>query len=359
MSRASHTRSTLDPRSRFRLPMLAFASAVVFLLTGRVHAGPSPTQQCAAGKNRAAGAYAACRANAEAKLATTGNAAKLADALAVCAAKLGAAWGKLEAKAARAGATCLDGSGTTAAFATVIDAHSGRIATALAGDGLQACGNGTVEVPEQCDGPLADGVTCTTAGAGFGPLRCGSGCTFDTSACSATRFTDGGDGTVIDHQTGLQWEKKVSPGEGTLDPHDVDNLYSWGDLDGCPFRGCANGTAFSDFLLRLNDCYPNGGTFPLEEGGFAGHCDWRLPTLTELRGIIDVTASGCGLGSPCIDPIFGPTIPDAYWTAIISDVITPGSSDPTGAYDVYFYNGLFTTNVKTLELSVRAVRTLR
>jgi hypothetical protein len=35
---------------------------------------------------------------------------------------------------------------------------------------------------------------------------------------SGTRYVDNGDGTVTDHQTGLQWEQKVYPGGGATDP---------------------------------------------------------------------------------------------------------------------------------------------
>src|SRR5213594_2452598 len=58
-------------------------------------------------------------------------------------------------------------------------------------------------------------------------------------ACPANtpaRFTDKGDGTICDSQTGLMWEKKtgtvgaaVSCGvlPGCPDPHDVNNAYTW------------------------------------------------------------------------------------------------------------------------------------
>ena len=151
------------------------------------------------------------------------------------------------------------------------------------------------------------------------------------------------------------WPGRV---HGATDPHDVDNVYAWSAVAGCAFSGCANGSAFNDFLLRLNECAVNFVPDEIEADGFAGHCDWRLPSLDELRGIVDVGAPGCGTGAPCIDPIFGATMPDAYWTRSGREALV-GGTDPTGAWDVYFYNGLFTDNVKTSELYVRAVRTLR
>jgi hypothetical protein len=134
-----------------------------------------------------------------------------------------------------------------------------------------------------------------------------------TSTTTTTlRFVDNGDGTVTDNQTGLQWEQKVSPGGGATDPHDVDNLYNWSNPFGCP-AGCPDGAAFTDFLGRLNNCTSTDGT-AVTDAGFAGHCDWRLPTIQELQTIIDLGASGCGSGSPCIDPTFGPTAP-FYWSS--------------------------------------------
>jgi hypothetical protein len=130
------------------------------------------------------------------------------------------------------------------------------------------------------------------------------------------RFVDNGDGTVIDHQTGLQWEKKttaVGSGVNLADPHDVDNTYTWNTT----FGGTTpNGTAFTDFLGTLNACVSVNDLGPITNG-FAGHCDWRLPSNAELRTIL-LDSFPCAT-HPCIDPIFGPTVGTGivqyYWTA--------------------------------------------
>jgi len=55
----------------------------------------TPAQKCQAGKNKAAGKYAACRHGAEAKLATTGDGGAYSAALGKCTTKNAAAWQKL------------------------------------------------------------------------------------------------------------------------------------------------------------------------------------------------------------------------------------------------------------------------
>ncbi len=136
------------------------------------------------------------------------------------------------------------------------------------------------------------------------------------------RFVDNGDGTVTDNETGLMWEQKTGavgksgecPGAATCnDPHDVNNLYTWSE-----FQGRFDGGVAREFLAALNDT--------AEEGAdcFAGHCDWRLPTSNgfstsdavqpaELESIVD-----CSSGVPCIDPVFGATASNIYWSSSTS-----------------------------------------
>ena len=241
-------------------------------------AGPTPADQCQAGKNKAAGKYAACRANAEAKLATSGDAQKHFDTILKCGYKLTGAWQKLQNKAVAAGSAC----------PSVNDAFD-----------------------------IEDKVSATT----------------DTVAAlvGGARFEDNGDGTITDHKTGLQWEKKTSPGGGPIDPHDVDNTYAW------TFGGFSpNGTVFTDILAKLNGA--DGGTCLVNK------CDWRLPTLLELQLILPYPC-----GSPCIDPIFGPTAAGYYWSAT--------TDSPNAAFVVSFADGDAFSALKTSMYDVRAVRT--
>jgi len=169
-----------------------------------------------------------------------------------------------------------------------------------------------------------------------------------TPTATPPRFVENGDGTVTDNVTGLQWEKKtttVGSGQNYADPHDVDNLYTWSAGGGG--LTWPDGTAFTDFLIKLNSANSDIATLT---GCFAGHCDWRLPTIAELVTIIDHDATGCGSGNPCIEPIFGPTNPNIYW----SDTTLDGNQ--TWAWSVIFYNGYEWAYPKDFNNFCRAVR---
>ena len=283
------------PRLAGLTPAVIAASLVGALATLSVShalAGPTPEQKCQATKNMTAGKYAACRQSAEAKLAISNNVTKYTDALGKCATKFASAWQKAIDRATKKGVTCLDAPFTAGEFQPGIDAHAQAVAAVLAG----------------------------------------------------TRFQDNGDGTVTDHLTGLQWERKTgSVGmpahcldvEACPDMHHVNNVYTWTVNVTVP-----TGTAFTNFLGRLNGAYD--GTC------FAGHCDWRLPTLEDLQTIL-VEPHPCGT-SPCIDAIFGPTAAFYYWSS------TTYSLSPDIAWEVHFGGGLVYAYYKDRDYYVRAVR---
>ena len=157
-----------------------------------------------------------------------------------------------------------------------------------------------------------------------------------------------GDDTISDLNTGLMWEKQTgtpgNPSTGRVD--DVNNSYTWSTGDNLP-----DGTAFTSFLATLNDgASTDGGVSTPITGCFVNHCDWRLPSIVELQGIVDLSTSGCGSGGPCIDPTFGPTQPNFYWSATTFAELAGSAWGPD------FNVGLLYDDLETLSYYVRAVR---
>ena len=164
-------------------------------------------------------------------------------------------------------------------------------------------------------------------------------------------FRDNGDGTVTDDSTGLMWEKKTQPPNQYVDDvHNVTAVYSWSapGVTGTE----PDGTAFTMFLRLLN------------ENGFAGHSDWRLPTRQELLSIVDASRW------PRINEIFGPTnsawtpYPTCYYLTSETCTDIPGNHSAHYAWAVNFgsvasQRGFpeVQSGNKVGESSVRAVRT--
>ena len=158
----------------------------------------------------------------------------------------------------------------------------------------------------------------------------------------AFRYMDNGDETVTDHLTGLQWEKKNDNG---LSIHYALDTYEWTDLTDSNYTN-ADGHAFTTFLAALN-------TPPC----FAGHCDWRLPTVSELQTILRAEPYPCST-SPCIDSTFGPTMSTyPYWsaTSVVGDPDLWGV-DQHRAWMVWFSSGGLTYMEKATFYFARAVR---
>src|SRR5262249_5597622 len=136
-----------------------------------------------------------------------------------------------------------------------------------------------------------------------------------------------------DSQTGLMWEQKTSGGGG---PRDIGNIYKWSSSASV---NVPDGTLFTDFLPQMNCEVSLDGSCPFN----GKYRDWPLPTIAQLK-----TIHACSF-SFCIDPIFGPTEPNFYWSSSTS-------ATPWEAWVVFFSGDAVVTSPKYNPRSARAVR---
>jgi hypothetical protein len=129
-------------------------------------------------------------------------------------------------------------------------------------------------------------------------------------------------GTVTDSRTGLTW-KKCSEGQTGSNCDGLANIYTW-----------------EHALQQAQNVN--------SKGGFAGHKDWRVPTLNELKSLIERDID------PAINSkifINTPNQDGRYWTSL-ADI----NFAKEYAWIVYFYNGTQESTSKRMELYLRLVR---
>lgn len=179
-------------------------------------------------------------------------------------------------------------------------------------------------------------------------------------------YTDHGDGTFTDNNTGLMWEIKTGtvgdPVEcshavfppACIDVSDVNNRWTWtdptagteSDPDGTAFdmvdflNHSCGGTMFMTFCESDADCAEYGTPYC----GLGGHTDWRLPRINELGSLVDYSETSPAKSFP------GPSNDDYHWS-----FTSHGDLDYM-AWRVGFQYGNSGSERKRYDYNVRAVR---
>jgi hypothetical protein len=180
---------------------------------------------------------------------------------------------------------------------------------------------------------------------------------------SPPNLVDNGDGTITDTANGLMWEQKDT--NGGL--HDVGNFYPWAIVNGgvgqptaAAAALCLSGSGASAGCVNVGGASPTAWSWladlnAVDGTGFAGHSDWRLPSQSELQGIVNLAIPNCGPGSgiPCIDPIFGPSSVFGYWSSTndptdntMAEVVPMNSGATLNVSDVKTFDGYFVRAVR-------------
>jgi hypothetical protein len=127
---------------------------------------------------------------------------------------------------------------------------------------------------------------------------------FYNADASGGSFTDNGDGTVTDNDTGLMWQKEDDGVTKTWESAICEGL------------------------------------------SLGGYTDWRLPNIKELESITDDTKN-----SPAIDSTyFTNTNSSDYWSS------TTTAENTSSAWHVNFYSGSVNSSYKSGGYYVRCVR---
>lgn len=137
----------------------------------------------------------------------------------------------------------------------------------------------------------------------------------------SSQLVDNGDGTITDSKTGLMWKKCLEGVTGDNCEKNSPSTFTWQKtLEHCE---------------TVND-----------GDGFAGHTDWRVPTITELRSIVEQQCY-----RPAINTIRFPHTPNSF---VWAKTLFAGHS--IFAWYVNFADGKSYIDPLTINSAVRLVR---
>ena len=137
------------------------------------------------------------------------------------------------------------------------------------------------------------------------------------------KYINNGDGTITDRVTGLMW-KRCCEGQ------------EW-KRSGKAFTGETGEYTYEQAMSLKSD--------------FAGHSDWRMPTIDELKTIIKSRKSSSK--KPCINRKVFPDNPNLVWSS------SPYLGNPSLAQFVRFSYGDVFSNYRHNTFAVRLVRMVK
>jgi len=153
---------------------------------------------------------------------------------------------------------------------------------------------------------------------------------------------------VVDNDTGLVWEVKADDGQ----LRDKGWNYTWYNADSTA-NGGDTGYADAGQLLGSDNCYDNTRCdtqqylADVNAAALGGFDDWRLPTVGELKSLVDLNQPA----APYIDTAYFPnTVASTVWS------VSADENNSLNAAELNFDDGKAGTAAKALGRSVRLVR---
>ena len=177
--------------------------------------------------------------------------------------------------------------------------------------------------------PDSGQTTCYQTGSPYAATDCPGTGQDGAYSINPLRYTDNGDGTVTDRNTGLMWQK-CSVGQDHLTCGGSSKIYDWYESTGT--------------RNPPDEVFDACGELTL-----GGRTDWRLPTKREFATLMHYGIAGTN-DVPMIDAaVFPNTIPFLYWSSTTLPLAD-------FAWDVHFNSGTYRCPPKTSYRNVRCVR---
>jgi hypothetical protein len=152
---------------------------------------------------------------------------------------------------------------------------------------------------------------------------------------------------TYDNTTGLLWEVKTAI---STDLRYAGNTYTWYSTD-TNTNGGYSGTSDGGLCTGAIECDTQSFVAAVNAAALCTHSDWRMPTVQELKTIVDYSRPYDG-SFPAVDGTYFPNIQQSpYWTGVN---YAGGSAY---AWYVVFNGGYTVANDKGYEYYVLLVRT--